>query len=109
MKQIILIFILTVSLIACSKKQIVDNEDIPKDIPAWLQTRIAAIKKDEGKKDMYWISKYRINGVIYYNISLIYQSCLLCDVYDESGNSVSVSVGKDTKIERVKQVWPVTE
>ncbi|HMR84626.1 MAG TPA: hypothetical protein PKE30_15890 [Niabella sp.] len=107
MRNIVFILLMVVSFFACSKKSNVDN-DIPKDIPAWLQVKVREIKKGD-KPQLYMISEYRIKGEIYYNISLIYQSCMLCDVYDKKGSKANIVLDKDTNIELVRRIWPVIE
>ncbi|MGC4234300.1 MAG: hypothetical protein QM594_15080 [Niabella sp.] len=107
MRNIFFILVLVVSFFACSKKSNVDN-DIPKDIPAWLQVKVMEIKKGD-KQQLYMISEYRIKGEIYYNISLIYQSCMLCDVYDKKGSKINIVLDKDTNIELARRIWPVIQ
>lgn len=105
MRKITFVLILIVGFLACSKKNSVDN-NIPRDIPAWLQARIEKMEKEENKS-LYTITEYKINGVGYFNISMAFQSCMLCDVYDEKGNSANIALEKNTTIELVRTIWPV--
>ncbi|MGN7783015.1 hypothetical protein ACTJIJ_00755 [Niabella sp. 22666] len=105
MRNTILLCLLCISFICCSKKDNTVDDDIPRDIPTWLQTRIAEIKKND-QSNTYRIGKYKISGVVYYNISLIYQSCMLCDVYNEAGEKVT-PIPDAREAEFLGTVWPV--
>ncbi|WP_460687009.1 hypothetical protein [Niabella aquatica] len=107
MRKFYFVLILIAGFLACSKKNNVDN-NIPRDIPAWLQARIEKMVKEENKK-LFTVTGYKIDGVGYFNISMAHQSCMLCDIYDEKGNSASIVIEKNTQIEKVRTIWPVIQ
>lgn len=104
MKKYILLFVLAGIIWGCSDKETV-NKDIPNDIPGWLQIKIKEIKTGTNAMN-YQVSKYQINQKTYYNISMLHQSCMLCDVYDKEGNQVQISFDPNAEIKHVRTIWP---
>lgn len=104
MKNKLLFFLLCISVICCSKKNDINNNDIPGDIPAWLKARIETFKRSPDR-DMYQVSRFSVSGTVYYNISLLYQSCLPCDVYDVQGKQVPPG-SFQAPVSSFEPVWP---
>ncbi len=80
MRNTILLCLLCISLVCCSKKEAIKDE-IPQDIPAWLRAKITSIQKEEHGQ-LYLVSEYKIDGVIFYNVSSPISSCMLCQLFD---------------------------
>jgi len=84
MKRVVFLLLVVLTLFACSKKE----SDIPEDVPAWVKERMTELKGSESQKNTS-VAKYSWNGKIYYNIQLVYMSCLFCDLRDENGERVT--------------------
>lgn len=98
-KYLLLIFFASI-IWGCS-----DKETVNRDIPSWLQVKVNEIKN--GKDAMnYHVSEYQINQKPYYNISMLHQSCMLCDVYDKEGNQVKISFDQNSEIKHIRTIWP---
>lgn len=100
MKKYILLFVLAGIIWGCS-----DKETVNKDVPGWLQVKVNEIKTGNNAMN-YQVSEYQINQKTYYNISMLHQSCMLCDVYDKEGNQVQISFDQNTEIKHVRTIWP---
>ncbi|MCH5717545.1 hypothetical protein [Niabella hibiscisoli] len=87
------------------KKEKIDDQ-VPTVIPAWLQDRIAAIKKEQ-QAQLYVVSEYRIGGVTFYNVSSPISSCILCELYDVKGIPAKLALDAQTEIKQVRVIWPV--
>jgi len=99
--------LLAISLLSCSKKDKVESDiPVPKDIPAWLQTYIAEIKKDENP-GFYRVAEYKIDGTIYYSIAAPYMSCLFCQLFEVGGERAQIDFTEQTSIEKIRTIWPV--
>lgn len=107
MRNTILICLLCISFICCSKKEEINDGNIPQDIPAWLQIKIAGIQKEEYSQ-LYVVSEYRIGGVTFYNITKPINSCVLCELYDVKGIRANVSLDAQTEVKQVRVIWPLT-
>ena len=103
MKKHLILFVFASIMWSCS-----DKESVAKDIPGWLQVKISEIQKYDKPFD-YQVTEYSINQTTYYNISIIYQSCMLCDVYDKEGNKVQISLNPSTEVKLVRTIWPTTK
>lgn len=104
MRNILFIFILAVIVFGCTKKNVPANE-IPKDIPEWLKTKIEEIKSNQNS-NLFLVSEVRIDGVTYYNISSPISSCWPCNLYDVSGNRVYNLLNGTNEIKEVRKIWP---
>jgi hypothetical protein len=82
-----------------------DKETVNKDIPGWLQVKVNEIKTGNNVMN-YRVSEYQINQKTYYNISMLHQSCMLCDVYDKEGNQVPISFNPNSEIKHIRTIWP---
>lgn len=103
-KKPFLFLLIIISFFACSKKSNVDN-DIPKDIPAWLQEAIVQLK-NVPDKELYTVKELRINGATVYMLRSPVQSCMYCDLYDNNGVKLLNQITPDTQIEEVRNIWP---
>lgn len=106
MRNTILIYLLCISFICCSKKEKIGNSDKFEDIPAWLQAKIAMIQKEQHSR-LYVVSEYKIDGTTFYNITKPASSCMLCELYDTKGIRANVSLNGPTEVKQVRVIWPV--
>lgn len=104
MKKILFIFLLFTIIASCSKKNSIDN-DIPKDLPAWLQQKMREVS-NESYKELYTVTEYRIEGLVVFMFRSPMQSCSFCDLFDANGLKLNIYIGTDTKIETVREIWP---
>lgn len=102
MKHLLIFFILLFATLSCSR----NDDDFPEN-PGWLNDRIAQMELNAipGTEVIayQWMDGY------YYHIMNPVSSCLLCDVYDYSGNKI-VWTDEDfidfhTHGKMVKVVW----
>lgn len=108
MKNIVFALFVLLTM-ACSKKNDrSEANDIPRDIPVWLQTKIAELKVQKDA-EVWIVNKYSIDGAVYYNIAASYQSCILCSLYTENGNSTTVELGAKTEVRLLRAIWPVVK
>ncbi|MCD2423370.1 hypothetical protein LQ567_11405 [Niabella pedocola] len=105
MKKNVLVILLLIVFAACSKKNDQGNPP-PKDLPVWLQVRITEMKKDPKNKGAI-IEKYSWNNSVYYNIRLIYMSCMLCELRDADGTAFDKTLMADfvAHHQRIGTVW----
>ncbi|MBO9593422.1 MAG: hypothetical protein J7599_10980 [Niabella sp.] len=105
MKKYVFIMLLLIGFAACSKKNDPDARP-PKDLPVWLQVRITEMQKDPKSKGAV-IEKYYWNNAVYYNIRLIYMSCMLCELRDADGTAFDKTLMADFAAhhQRIGTVW----
>ncbi|MFV0606960.1 MAG: hypothetical protein ACK5NK_14090 [Niabella sp.] len=90
-------------ILSCSKEA--DPYAIPNNVPAWLKAEMSEIKKDGNQAD-YVIDKYRFSGAVYYDIRLNIMSCILCNLYNEAGETVQAEYGRTSEYVHVERIWP---
>lgn len=105
MKKNVLVLLLWIVFAACSKKNDHGNP-LPKDLPVWLQVRITEMQKDPKNKGAI-VEKYSWNNAAYYNIRLIYMSCMFCDLRDANGAVFDKTLMEDFAAhhQRIGTVW----
>lgn len=86
--------VMALGLGACSSDDESNQVDEYSELPAWLVPQAKALEaqyKDwSGDPSLYYSIRRAtgIHGETVYHIYRAFDSCLLCDLYDENGNSV---------------------
>jgi hypothetical protein len=83
MKKIAFFIFLLLLVISCKK-----DEKLPPN-PDWLNTKISQL--ESSPLPGLTINAYRWNEVYYYNVLNPISSCMFCEVYDYSGDLITLT------------------